>query len=307
MSIGDTGSTAPDTLTKMLMDAVHELQSAQEDLLTAIDAFEKHNIDEEAHADIRELIDELKNGDAILSATQVATMIEQALTAHRAMKFNEAHGGWTEIETDLNDQFESMDQRLRALEDWKNNEETGGSGGSQTDFERERQAIELKYKTILDGLYASAQDMINMGNTSGLENINRIITDTLNQKTQEIDELIKKYTTEDGSFAGDPNTYIVRFDANQGNGHMSDNYVKYRDTYFAPACLFNPPQQPVPNTGEAMVFEKWSTTPDVDAGSQVYLAGERLTTDVLPWTEQSSNTKVVTLYAIWTRPQLMMR
>ena len=63
------------TVAENLGAAVSALQDAQEALVEATNKIEEHNIDTEAHADIRAIINEIQNSDTIYTRDQIDELL----------------------------------------------------------------------------------------------------------------------------------------------------------------------------------------------------------------------------------------
>ena len=79
------------TDTNTLTEALENLQAAQLACEKALEYIENHNIDEDAHADIRSELNKIKNDGAIYTNDQIEQIVEDGLKEHVEAELEEAH------------------------------------------------------------------------------------------------------------------------------------------------------------------------------------------------------------------------
>lgn len=268
-----------------LVEQIVLLREAQEQLEKATERIEEHNIDEDAHADIREKLNKIIYADTVFTneqKDQIHDLVKEELKVHTDKHLKEAHEGWNEIDKDLTTKFSEIEERITSIEAWMN-----GEDDDQTDLNQELQDIEDKYKVILDDLYSSVQKQHALGNFEAVETINKIISNTLAEKNQKILEVMEKYQTPSGGDVSDPSKrVVVSFRANGGGGGMESQVGVKGGSFILPACTFSPPL--------GKIFSYWSSDEE-GPGLIVGNAGDRISLDDL----ESGDTELI-LFAIWT-------
>ena len=168
-----------------MTEAIAAIQAAQADTVAATKALVDHNIDLEAHPDIRELLDRLINGEAIYTRSEINKLIEIGLKAHADTPFDEAHPGWSEYNTATQNTLNSLSDKIDALEIRLDKAE---GTGDMTDLQRQLQAVEDRYAPIIAGLQTSFSAAEKNGQTALATEYMNSISRTLDQKK---DDLLK--------------------------------------------------------------------------------------------------------------------
>lgn len=261
-----------------LQEALVELQKTQELAEDAIKDLTDHNANEDAHPDIRRILQKLVNSDAIWTNQQIQDLVETLLKVHSDTDFKTAHPGWEIFQNDLETRFEEIMTKYNELKDrvdqWYN------AQGS-TDLQIEIQKVMDKYSPILENLQEAYRQAVDNKQDALAEQYKQNIQSTLEQQNAEIMEVIAKY--EETTNPPEPTVQIyITFNSNGGTGEMATQYVNQGDEYYYPACTFTPP--------EGYEFDKWSS--DINGeGQYTGLVGAPLDTSAI--------TSSLTLYAIW--------
>ena len=177
--------------TDNLTAAIVALQDAQAKLVEFHSALSNHNVDEDAHEDIRRAILKLTEGEAIYTREQINQLIATAVEAHTEKDFKIAHEGWDEWEQALTTKLASIETRMTELED-KLNGITASQGGLQAELQR----IENKYAPIIENLAAALQAAEEAGNSELATQYRVTMKATLDQKTNELIEAAQKWQNE---------------------------------------------------------------------------------------------------------------
>lgn len=172
-----------------LAGVVAELQTAERKLEEAIASIEKHNIDQAAHQDIREAIEELKQTSLKVTPQYVEKVIEAAITDLKSTNFKEVFKGWEAFENALNERLDTVQHKLSVVEQ----KVDGTYIDPTTDLRRELQAIEEKYAPILANLQEAFQQAQDRGQTEVAEQTKQSIKNLLDQKSVEMLAVMTKY------------------------------------------------------------------------------------------------------------------
>lgn len=164
-------------------DAIAALQAAQKTLVDATKSIETHNIDLEAHADIRELIQKLMDSDVVYTKTEIRALIDAGLKTHLDTVFDKAHPGWDVYNKNTQSTLEDLAGKLETLEG-RLDTLTGTAG--MTDLQKQLQAVEDRYAPILAGLQASFSQAEKNGQTTLAEEYKNSISRTLDEKKNEL-------------------------------------------------------------------------------------------------------------------------
>ena len=166
-----------------LTEAIAVLQSAQADLVAARKTIVDHNIDLEAHADIREALTRLIEGEAIYTRSEIKKLIADGLAAHVATAFDKAHAGWGDYNTALQTTLNGLIAKVDALE--KRLDAAAGTE-NMTELEKQLQAVEDKYAPILSNLQESFSAAEKANQTVLAEECKSSIAKTLDEKKNEL-------------------------------------------------------------------------------------------------------------------------
>ena len=182
--------------TDNLTAAVVALQEAQAKLVEVYTALSNHNVDENAHEDIRRAILNLTEGEAIYTREQINQLIASSISTHTQKDFKVAHAGWDAWERALTTKLASLETRMDELED-KLNGITASQGGLQAEL----QLIENKYAPIIENLAAALQAAEEAGNSELATQYRVTMKATLDQKTNELIEAAQKWQNEHSAAA----------------------------------------------------------------------------------------------------------
>lgn len=161
--------------------AIAAIQEAQEALVTATDHIEEHNIDEEAHADIRAMITDITSGDSIYSNAQIDERILEQLGTHTDENFKNAHPGWNDFETTLEERLAALTLRISTVED-----KLDGRDQESSDLQIQLQAIENRYAPLLEQLSNALIAAQDAGSTDLADQYRTSIAATLEQKKDDL-------------------------------------------------------------------------------------------------------------------------
>lgn len=177
--------------TENLSVAIAALQDAQKALEDEHTHIENHNVNVEAHPDIRALINKIFDGEAVYSNTQIRTIINDAIDFHKAISFKEAHTGWDEFEKTLNDRLATIETNLTELQDF-----VRGQQEAKTDLNAQLSAIEARYAPIIERLQTAMQNAQMAGDTELADSYRTTIQQELESKTNELMECMEKWQRE---------------------------------------------------------------------------------------------------------------
>ena len=167
--------------TENLSVAIAALQDAQRVLEAEHQHIEEHNIDAEAHPDIRELIDKIFDGEAVYSNSQIRVIIHDLLDAHAATDFKTAHTGWSDYSTALENRLAIIEDNLTEVTNV-----VRGQQEAKTDLNAQLAAIEARYATILDRLQDAMQQAQLAGDTTLADSYRNTIAQELDNKAEEL-------------------------------------------------------------------------------------------------------------------------
>lgn len=174
-----------------LSDAISALQEAQAALVAEHEHIEIHNIDTEAHADIRELIDRIMDSEEIYSNTQIRAIINSLLDAHAKTDFKTAHPGWSAFDTQLTETLSSLRADITAIQN-----RLDARDEAQTDLAERLAIIEAKYAPILDNLTKELIAAQNAGDQLLADSYKETIRLQLKNKADEELEVITAWQAE---------------------------------------------------------------------------------------------------------------
>ena len=177
--------------TENLSVAIASLQEAQKVLEDEHKHIEEHNIDAEAHPDIRELIDKIFDGEAVYSNSQIRAIIHDLLDQHSATNFKTAHTGWNEYNTVLENRLATIEDNLTELTNVVRGQEE-----AKTDLIAQLAAIEARYATILDRLQSAMQQAQLAGDTSLADSYRETISRELDNKAKELLDCMQAWQAE---------------------------------------------------------------------------------------------------------------
>ena len=177
--------------TENLSVAIASLQEAQKVLEDEHKHIEEHNIDAEAHPDIRELIDKIFDGEAVYSNSQIRAIIHDLLDQHSATNFKTAHTGWNEYNTVLENRLATIEDNLTELTNVVRGQEE-----AKTDLNAQLAAIEARYATILDRLQSAMQQAQLAGDTSLADSYRETISRELDNKAEELLDCMQAWQAE---------------------------------------------------------------------------------------------------------------
>lgn len=174
-----------------LSDAVAALQDAQTVLAAEHEHIENHNIDTEAHADIRELIDRIMDGEPIYSNTQIRAVIHSEIAEHINENFKTAHPGWTAFENQLTETLAGLRADITTLQN-----RLDARDNAQTDLSERLAVVEAKYAPILDNLTRELTAAQNAGDQLLADSYKETIRLQLKNKADEELEVITAWQAE---------------------------------------------------------------------------------------------------------------
>lgn len=168
-------------ITENLSAAVAALQNAQEALVEATDKIEEHNIDTDAHQDIRQIINDILNSESIYTRTEIDGLIHEAVSAHAAVAFTSAHPGWDNYAPVVANRLSALELKCQELQD-----KLDGKDAQSSDLQIQLQAIENKYAPILEQLSKALVSAQEAGSTELAQQYKATISATLDQKKTEL-------------------------------------------------------------------------------------------------------------------------
>lgn len=174
-----------------LSDAISALQEAQGALVAEHEHIEQHNIDVEAHPDIRELIDRIMDSEEVYSNTQIRAIINDQLNEHVNTEFKTAHPGWSTFADQLTDTLASLRADITAIQN-----RLDARDDAQTDLAERLAVVENKYAPILDNLTRELTAAQNAGDTLLADSYKETIRLQLNNKAQEELDVITAWQAE---------------------------------------------------------------------------------------------------------------
>lgn len=191
------------TDTNTLTEALENLQEAQLACEKALKYIENHNIDEDAHADIRSELNKIKNDGAIYTNDQIEKIVEDGLKEHVEAELEEAHPKFKEYSEEITAKYTELEGRISSLEALIRGTT---DDGTVTNLNRAIQAVENEYATKLENLNSSYQLAIANNDTELATQITNRITQLLEEKNAKILEVIEKYGSANTPSTGDEDT-----------------------------------------------------------------------------------------------------
>lgn len=191
------------TDTTTLTEALENLQAAQLACEKALEYIENHNIDEDAHADIRSELNKIKNDGAIYTNDQIEQIVEDGLKEHVEAELEEAHPKFKEYSEEITTKYTELEGRISSLEALIRGTT---DDGTVTNLNRAIQAVENEYATKLENLNSSYQLAIANNDTELATQITNRITQLLEEKNAKILEVIEKYGSANTPSTGDEDT-----------------------------------------------------------------------------------------------------
>lgn len=191
------------TDTTTLTEALENLQEAQLACEKALKYIENHNIDEDAHADIRSELNKIKNDGAIYTNDQIEKIVEDGLKEHVEAELEEAHPKFKEYSEEITAKYTELEGRISSLEALIRGTT---DDGTVTNLNRAIQAVENEYATKLENLNSSYQLAIANNDTELATQITNRITQLLEEKNAKILEVIEKYGSANTPSTGDEDT-----------------------------------------------------------------------------------------------------
>ena len=191
------------TDTNTLTEALENLQAAQLACEKALEYIENHNIDEDAHADIRSELNKIKNDGAIYTNDQIEKIVEDGLKEHVEAELEEAHPKFKEYSEEITAKYTELEGRISSLEALIRGTT---DDGTVTNLNRAIQAVENEYATKLENLNSSYQLAIANNDTELATQITNRITQLLEEKNAKILEVIEKYGSANAPSTGDEDT-----------------------------------------------------------------------------------------------------
>lgn len=191
------------TDTNTLTEALENLQAAQLACEKALKYIENHNIDEDAHADIRSELNKIKNDGAIYTNDQIEKIVEDGLKDHVEAELEEAHPKFKEYSEEITAKYTELEGRISSLEALIRGTT---DDGTVTNLNRAIQAVENEYATKLENLNSSYQLAIANNDTELATQITNRITQLLEEKNAKILEVIEKYGSANTPSTGDEDT-----------------------------------------------------------------------------------------------------
>jgi hypothetical protein len=171
--------------------AITQLQEATKALIELKEYIEMHNLNTEAHPDIRELIDRLIDDEPIYSNTQIREIIHELLDAHKEENFKDAHTGWAEYENAVTERFTQIETDITEIRDILRGKEE-----AKTDLDAKLLAIENRYAPVLARLQTALKEAQLAGDTELADSYRRTIQEELDRKTAEIMHAVEEWQHE---------------------------------------------------------------------------------------------------------------
>lgn len=166
-----------------ILQALAQMQETQTRLENALNDLVTHNIDLEAHPDIRQILQELLSSPMVVTEDKVAVMIKAAMDTHEAKPYNEAHPGTDEMLAEMSEHLNTLTERVAVLEARMAGRE---DEAEQTDLQRELQRIEDKWATVLASLMQSYAEAEAQGSTAVMQEVQEAIAQALDDKKAEL-------------------------------------------------------------------------------------------------------------------------
>ena len=174
-----------------LSNAIAALQEAQATLEADHGHIENHNIDVEAHPDIRELIERIMDGEAVYSNTQIRNIIDQQINNHVTEEFQTAHPGWNTFLTQLTDTLTGLREDITTIQNRLDTQDM-----AQTDLDERIAVIEARYAPILESLRKDLAVAQEAGDQMLADSYKQTIRLQLDNKATEIISVITQWQAE---------------------------------------------------------------------------------------------------------------
>ena len=177
------------TSSQVLINAIQQMQETQQLLVSALEALSNHDLDENAHEEIRKLIYALQDSETIYTREQIRAIIRDVIGAHTSSDYMTAHPGFTEKWDSLQLQLAEIENNVSILEQKVN----GTYNANQTAMEAELRAIEERYAVLLNNLQTAFSNAEASGATELATQYRNTIAITLDEKKAEILEVLNRY------------------------------------------------------------------------------------------------------------------
>lgn len=173
-----------------LTEALAILQETQTKLSEALNALSQHNIDEEAHPGLQEIVQNILNSEAVYTKDQINEMVKNGIASHTEASFEEAHPGWETFQTTLESKLNQLSYDITAI---NNRLDVEDANSGKTDIQKILQKIEDKYAPILENLQSAFQQAVDANNTMLAEQYKETIGKTLEEKKNELTQAMEDY------------------------------------------------------------------------------------------------------------------
>lgn len=174
-----------------LSDAIAALQEAQGVLTAEHEHIEHHNIDVEAHPDIRDLIDRIMDSEEVYSNTQIRAIVNNILDTHSTTAIESAHPGWDAFATQLAETLSGLRADITAIQN-----RLDAQDSAETDLAERLAIVENKYAPILESLTRDLTAAQNAGDQVLADSYKETIRLQLNNKAQEALDVITAWQAE---------------------------------------------------------------------------------------------------------------
>lgn len=174
--------------------AITQLQEATNALLELKNYIESHNVNIEAHQDIREAVNRILDGESIYSNTQIRELINENLNEHKNQNFNVAHPGWDEVNEALTERLATIESNIQEIKDYLN-----GQKEAQTDLDAALAAVEARYAPVLDRLISAMKAAQLAGDTELADSYIVTIDAELARKSAELKQVMEDWQREHSS------------------------------------------------------------------------------------------------------------
>lgn len=174
-----------------LAAAIEALQNAQNELVEAIKTLEEHKTDTEAHPDIREILQEMNDGEAMYTRAQIREFINEVLNVHKVTDWKDAHANANSFVNDLEEKLASITTSIDEI-----NDKLDKKDSDQSSLQSILQEIEDKYEPILKELTEALAAAQNAGSTELADQYRETIKATLDQKSTELLKAMQKWQEE---------------------------------------------------------------------------------------------------------------
>jgi hypothetical protein len=179
--------------TPNLDQLILELQEAQQRCVEAIERLNQHNVSEDAHDYILELIRgirrELSNSETIYTRSQIEELVDRKMNAHLETYFKDAHPGWAEWEQYLTTKLSTIDDSITRMK-YRLDQLTA----SKTTLGMAIQEVENRYSPIIENLTNSIKIAEEDGNTDLADQYRAGLINTINRRNEEILTIINNWS-----------------------------------------------------------------------------------------------------------------